>query len=145
MLVYWIPETNHTLPPNASHRVVVASFVVNDKGEVGFCIRHHLFRSIYYTIKFLIWCWSCVVYQLLVVQEKSGAFKGTGVWKLPTGTVEEVCKLYFFLLHFLFLLQKMKTNWSSILCTGWRYICSCNQGSERRGWGMFSRLWQHMH
>ncbi|PWA77951.1 nudix hydrolase 6-like protein [Artemisia annua] len=59
MLVYWIPETKHTLPPNASHRVGVASFVVNDKGE------------------------------LLVVQEKSGAFKGTGVWKLPTGTVEE--------------------------------------------------------
>ncbi|GJR35514.1 NUDIX hydrolase 2-like protein [Tanacetum coccineum] len=59
MLVYWIPETNHTLPPNASHRVGVASFVVNDKGE------------------------------LLVVQEKSGVFKGTGVWKLPTGTVEE--------------------------------------------------------
>nr|XP_043622374.1 nudix hydrolase 10-like [Erigeron canadensis] len=59
MLVYWIPKTNNTLPPNASHRVGVASFVVNDKGEV------------------------------LVVQEKSGAFKGTGVWKLPTGTVEE--------------------------------------------------------
>ncbi|KAD3066626.1 hypothetical protein E3N88_34506 [Mikania micrantha] len=59
MLVYWIPETNHTLPPNASHRVGVASFVVNNKGEV------------------------------LVVQEKSGSFKGTGVWKLPTGTVEE--------------------------------------------------------
>ncbi|KAD3066644.1 hypothetical protein E3N88_34524 [Mikania micrantha] len=59
MLVYWIPETSHTLPPNASHRVGVASFVVNNKGEV------------------------------LVVQEKSGSFKGTGVWKLPTGTVEE--------------------------------------------------------
>ncbi|KAF5780603.1 putative hydrolase [Helianthus annuus] len=59
MLVYWIPETNHTLPPNASHRVGVASFVLNDKGEI------------------------------LVVQEKSGVFKGSGVWKLPTGTVEE--------------------------------------------------------
>ncbi|KAI3809692.1 hypothetical protein L1987_19290 [Smallanthus sonchifolius] len=59
MLVYWIPESNHTLPPNASHRVGVASFVLNSKGEI------------------------------LVVQEKNGAFKGTGVWKLPTGTVEE--------------------------------------------------------
>lgn len=59
MLVYWIPETNSTLPPNASHRVGVASFVLNDNGE------------------------------LLVVQEKSGVFKGSGVWKLPTGTVEE--------------------------------------------------------
>ncbi|PWA89473.1 nudix hydrolase 6-like protein [Artemisia annua] len=27
--------------------------------------------------------------KLLAVQEKYGAFKGTGVWKLPTGTVEE--------------------------------------------------------
>ncbi|KAJ0733370.1 putative hydrolase [Helianthus annuus] len=60
MLVYWIPETNHTLPPNASHRVGVASFVVNNNGEI------------------------------LVVQEKSGVFKGSGVWKLPTSTVEEI-------------------------------------------------------
>lgn len=36
MLVYWIPETNHTLPSNASHRVGVAAFVVNSKGEVDF-------------------------------------------------------------------------------------------------------------
>ncbi|KAJ0516225.1 putative hydrolase [Helianthus annuus] len=69
MLVYWIPETNHTLPPNASHRVGVASFVVNNNGEV------------------------------LVVQEKSGAFKGTGVWKLPTGTVEEVYTIFFPLMY----------------------------------------------
>ncbi|CAH1450138.1 unnamed protein product [Lactuca virosa] len=59
MLVYWIPETNHTLPSNASHRVGVAAFVVNSEGEI------------------------------LVVQQKSGVFKGTGVWKLPTGSVEE--------------------------------------------------------
>ncbi|XP_071726002.1 nudix hydrolase 2-like isoform X2 [Rutidosis leptorrhynchoides] len=59
MLVYWIPETTCTLPPNASHRVSVASFVVNDNAE------------------------------LLVVQEKTGVFKSSGVWKLPTGTVEE--------------------------------------------------------
>lgn len=59
MLVYWIPKTNCTLPENASHRVGVAAFAMNTKGEV------------------------------LVVQEKTGAFKGTGVWKLPTGVVEE--------------------------------------------------------
>lgn len=59
MLVYWIPKTNHTLPSNASHRVGVAAFVLNPKGEI------------------------------LVVQEISGVFKGTGVWKLPTGSVEE--------------------------------------------------------
>lgn len=27
---------------------------------------------------------------MLVVQEKSGGFKGTGLWKLPTGVVNEV-------------------------------------------------------
>ncbi|KAI3753498.1 hypothetical protein L2E82_25552 [Cichorium intybus] len=59
MLVYWIPKTKHTLPSNASHRVGVAAFVLNSDGKI------------------------------LVVQEKSGVFKGTGVWKLPTGSVEE--------------------------------------------------------
>ncbi|KAK1568376.1 hypothetical protein Q3G72_023766 [Acer saccharum] len=59
MLVKWIPETSDTLPANASHRVGIGAFVMNDKGEV------------------------------LVVQERTGIFKGTNVWKLPTGTVEE--------------------------------------------------------
>lgn len=34
MLVYWIPESVHTLPVNASHRVGVGGFVMNDKREV---------------------------------------------------------------------------------------------------------------
>ncbi|XP_052178125.1 nudix hydrolase 2-like [Diospyros lotus] len=59
MLVKWIPKTSDTLPPNASHRVGIGAFVMNDMGEV------------------------------LVVQEKDGKFKGTGVWKFPTGVVEE--------------------------------------------------------
>ncbi|CAK9167197.1 unnamed protein product [Ilex paraguariensis] len=59
MLVYWIPETPHTIPANASHRVGIGAFVMNHKGEV------------------------------LVVQEIHGKFKGTGVWKLPTGVVDE--------------------------------------------------------
>ncbi|KAJ9186178.1 hypothetical protein P3X46_005710 [Hevea brasiliensis] len=59
MLIYWIPEGTHTLPANASHRVGIAAFVMNDKREV------------------------------LVVQEKSGIFRGTGVWKFPTGVVDE--------------------------------------------------------
>lgn len=33
------------------------------------------------------------VAQLLVVLEKHGRFKGTGIWKIPTGMVEEVCVL----------------------------------------------------
>ncbi|XXG80007.1 hypothetical protein AAC387_Pa09g0964 [Persea americana] len=59
MLVYWIPETVHTLPVNASHRVGVGGFVMNDKREV------------------------------LVVQEKSGKLRGTGLWKFPTGVVNQ--------------------------------------------------------
>ncbi|KAF8414267.1 hypothetical protein HHK36_002267 [Tetracentron sinense] len=59
MLVYWIPETANTLPANASHRVGIGAFVMNEKREV------------------------------LVVQEKSGRFRGTGVWKFPTGVVDE--------------------------------------------------------
>uniref|UniRef100_A0A5B6ZLP9 Putative nudix hydrolase 2-like n=1 Tax=Davidia involucrata TaxID=16924 RepID=A0A5B6ZLP9_DAVIN len=59
MLVYWIPETANSLPANASHRVGIGAFVMDNKGEV------------------------------LVVQENSGPFRGTGVWKIPTGVVDE--------------------------------------------------------
>ncbi|KAF7831273.1 nudix hydrolase 10-like [Senna tora] len=58
MLVYWIPQTGSTIPPNASHRVSVGAIVLNDKKEV------------------------------LVVQEKRGIFHGLGVWKIPTGVVD---------------------------------------------------------
>ncbi|KAL5095914.1 hypothetical protein RYX36_000241 [Vicia faba] len=59
MLVYWIPHTPDSIPANASHRLGVGAFVVNNKREV------------------------------LVVQETSGRFGGTGVWKMPTGAVNE--------------------------------------------------------
>ncbi|PON87970.1 Nudix hydrolase 6-like [Trema orientale] len=59
MLVKWIPETADTLPANASHRVGIGAFVMNDNREV------------------------------LVVQEKCGKFKGSGVWKYPTGVINE--------------------------------------------------------
>ncbi|KAK4270867.1 hypothetical protein QN277_019635 [Acacia crassicarpa] len=65
MLVYWIPESANTIPANATHRVGVGAFVMNGKQEV------------------------------LVVQEKSGLFQGTGVWKFPTGVVdqgEDICE-----------------------------------------------------
>ncbi|CAK8531264.1 unnamed protein product [Lathyrus sativus] len=64
MLVNWIPETPNTIPANATHRIGISSFVVNEKHEV------------------------------LVVQENSGQFQGTGVWKFPTGVVdqgEDIC------------------------------------------------------
>ncbi|KAH1040984.1 hypothetical protein AAZX31_09G014000 [Glycine max] len=64
MLVYWIPESPSTIPANATHRVGIGSFVMNEKQEV------------------------------LVVQENSGLFQGTGVWKFPTGVVdqgEDIC------------------------------------------------------
>ncbi|KAF9589284.1 hypothetical protein IFM89_022354 [Coptis chinensis] len=59
MLVYWIPETVNTIPANATHRVGIGAFVMNDKREI------------------------------LLVQEKSGKFRGTGFWKIPTGVVNE--------------------------------------------------------
>lgn len=59
MLVKWISESEDTIPANASHRVGIGTFVTNDMGEV------------------------------LVVQEKNGKFKGSGVWKFPTGVVDE--------------------------------------------------------
>lgn len=34
MLVYWIPATPNTLPPNATHRVGVGAFVMKENGEV---------------------------------------------------------------------------------------------------------------
>ncbi|EXB36060.1 Nudix hydrolase 2 [Morus notabilis] len=59
MLVYWIPETTSTIPANATHKVGIGAVVLKDGKEV------------------------------LVVQEKSGIFQGTGVWKIPTGVVDE--------------------------------------------------------
>ncbi|XP_061344343.1 nudix hydrolase 2-like [Gastrolobium bilobum] len=64
MLVYWIPESPSTIPANATHRVGIGAFVMNEKQEV------------------------------LVVQENSGQLQGTGVWKFPTGVVdqgEDIC------------------------------------------------------
>lgn len=57
MLVFWLPETASTLPANASHQVGVGAIVVNDENRV------------------------------LVVQELTGPTKGSGVWKMPTGSV----------------------------------------------------------
>ncbi|XP_076897602.1 nudix hydrolase 2-like [Bidens hawaiensis] len=59
MLVNWIPETTNTIPANATHRVGVGAVVLNDKREI------------------------------LVVQEKNGRLRGSGIWKIPTGIVEE--------------------------------------------------------
>ncbi|KAG0450325.1 hypothetical protein HPP92_026851 [Vanilla planifolia] len=59
MLVHWIPATEHTIPVNATHRVGVGAFVVNDRKEI------------------------------LVVQEKSGTSRGLGFWKIPTGVINQ--------------------------------------------------------
>ncbi|XP_039125553.1 nudix hydrolase 2-like isoform X1 [Dioscorea cayenensis subsp. rotundata] len=59
MLVYWIPVSENTLPINATHRVCIGAFVMNEKREV------------------------------LVVQEKCGILRGSGIWKFPTGVLEQ--------------------------------------------------------
>ncbi|KAE9602095.1 hypothetical protein Lal_00049642 [Lupinus albus] len=64
MLVHWIPQIGSTIPANASHRVGVGALVVNQNREI------------------------------LVVQEKSGRFQGTGFWKFPTGVVDQGEDIY---------------------------------------------------
>nr|XP_011460062.1 PREDICTED: nudix hydrolase 2-like [Fragaria vesca subsp. vesca] len=64
MLVYWIPNSAHTLPENATHRLGIGAFLINQNREV------------------------------LVVQEKGGQHGGTGLWKLPTGAVDEGEDIY---------------------------------------------------
>ncbi|KAL4429161.1 hypothetical protein ABPG77_010140 [Micractinium sp. CCAP 211/92] len=60
MLTQWLPtDCENKLPPNASHQVGVGAFVLNDRREV------------------------------LVVQERSGPLRGKGVWKMPTGLVQQ--------------------------------------------------------
>ncbi|CAI8615900.1 unnamed protein product [Vicia faba] len=59
MLVHWIADSANTIPANATHRVGVGALVVNEKREV------------------------------LVIQEKTGHFKGTGSWKFPTGVADQ--------------------------------------------------------
>lgn len=64
MLVHWIADSANTIPSNATHRVGIGAFVVNEKREV------------------------------LVLQEKTGHFQGTGSWKFPTGVAdqgEDIC------------------------------------------------------
>lgn len=34
MLVHWLPKTANTIPANATHRVGVGAFVMNEKSEV---------------------------------------------------------------------------------------------------------------
>lgn len=59
MLTYWIPDGPCVLPGNATHQVGVGGFVINDNNEV------------------------------LVVQEKYCNPAFAGLWKLPTGFIDE--------------------------------------------------------
>lgn len=38
MLVHWLPSEPNTLPANASHRVGIGAFVLNEKNEVRSCV-----------------------------------------------------------------------------------------------------------
>eukprot|EP00850_Spirogloea_muscicola_P010557 SM000062S19943 [mRNA] locus=s62:490816:493037:- [translate_table: standard] len=59
MLTLWLPPSPSTLPPNASHQIGIGAFVMNDAREV------------------------------LAVQERNGPLRGSGVWKMPTGLVNQ--------------------------------------------------------
>lgn len=58
MLTHWLSAEENHLPPNASHQVGVGCVVLHRDGR------------------------------LLLVQERNGPLKGSGVWKLPTGLAE---------------------------------------------------------
>jgi 8-oxo-dGTP pyrophosphatase MutT (NUDIX family) len=58
MMTTWLSEEENHMPPNASHQVGVGCVVISPDKK------------------------------LLLVQERSGLLKGTGIWKLPTGLVE---------------------------------------------------------
>eukprot|EP01025_Chloroclados_australasicus_P048243 TRINITY_DN5459_c0_g1_i1.p1 TRINITY_DN5459_c0_g1~~TRINITY_DN5459_c0_g1_i1.p1 ORF type:complete len:381 (-),score=34.15 TRINITY_DN5459_c0_g1_i1:605-1747(-) len=56
MMTLWLPEDEpDRLPLSSTHQVGIGAFVLNENNEV------------------------------LVVQERSGPLKGTGIWKIPTG------------------------------------------------------------
>jgi len=59
MLVSWLAEGPCTLPANASHQVGVGAFVLNEQEEI------------------------------LAVQERTGTFQGSGIWKMPTGAIKQ--------------------------------------------------------
>ena len=62
MLNYWLSTEENRMPPNASHQVGVGSVVICTDGDTK---------------------------KILLVQEKSGPLRGSGIWKLPTGLVEQ--------------------------------------------------------
>ncbi|KAK1581953.1 hypothetical protein Q3G72_010524 [Acer saccharum] len=88
MLAYWIPETANTLPANASHRVGVGAIVLNDKREVLLLVVVEIFPD---------WGVSSSHGSALpsalcnghLFSEKSGKFQAIGLWKIPTGIVDE--------------------------------------------------------
>ncbi|CAL9100931.1 unnamed protein product [Musa textilis] len=59
MLTHWIPEEPCMLPSTATHQIGVGGFVINDNREV------------------------------LVVKEKKCPLRCSGIWKLPTGFINE--------------------------------------------------------
>ena len=70
MLVYWIPHTPDSIPANASHRLGVGAFVVNNKREVIFFLFHFSFSSIillYYTLNSLVLFDRCLWFRKPVV------------------------------------------------------------------------------
>ena len=62
MLNHWLSTEENRMPPNASHQVGVGSVVICEQDGKK---------------------------KLLLVQEKSGPLRGSGIWKLPTGLVEQ--------------------------------------------------------
>lgn len=69
--------------------------------------------------------------QLLVVLEKHGRFKGTGIWKIPTGMVEEVCILSEVSCE---IEPKRFNQYIAFESPGRGYLLRCNKRSKRGNW-----------
>eukprot|EP01026_Neomeris_dumetosa_P080024 TRINITY_DN88043_c0_g1_i7.p1 TRINITY_DN88043_c0_g1~~TRINITY_DN88043_c0_g1_i7.p1 ORF type:complete len:350 (+),score=39.62 TRINITY_DN88043_c0_g1_i7:4-1053(+) len=65
MMTLWLPDSEpNRLPASSTHQVGIGAFVLNELHEV------------------------------LVVQERSGPLKGTGIWKIPTGVANRHEDIY---------------------------------------------------
>lgn len=86
MLNYWLSSEENRMPPNASHQVGVGCVVFSEENK------------------------------LLVVQEKSGPYRNSKIWKLPTGLVEQGEDLHEAACREVFEETGIETEFQEMLC-----------------------------
>ena len=81
--------------------------------------------------------------QVLVVQEKNGAFKGQGVWKFPTGANEVSTPQLQFFIKFFRKIQEMISPWIETFYPQGEDICTAAIREVKEETGV-SNLWTQM-